>query len=99
VSLQERLKEVVDFRKRNKNFRHALLDILLLSICAGRNIYSEIARYGQKKEFFCGVYYAYATAFLLTVRFAACFCIWIKKPLIRPLSTGSATLFQGSIGA
>jgi hypothetical protein len=101
MSLQESLQEVVDFRKRNKNFRHELLDILLLSVCAvlsGAEDYGEIALYGQKKEVFCGVFYACPTGFLLMTRFAACLCIWMKRPSIKPLSPGSATLFVGSIG-
>jgi hypothetical protein len=55
MSLQECLSHVVDFRQRNKNFRHELLDILLLSVCAvlsGAEDYGEIALYGQKKEAF-----------------------------------------------
>jgi hypothetical protein len=55
MSLQECLSQVVDFRQRNKNFRHELLDILLLSICAvlsRAEDYGEIALYGQKKEAF-----------------------------------------------
>ncbi|MDX2305513.1 MAG: ISAs1 family transposase, partial [Microscillaceae bacterium] len=43
---------VPDFRKENKNFRHNLLDILFLSVCAtfsGAEDFEEIALFGQDK--------------------------------------------------
>lgn len=51
-NLLDYLSEVPDFRKENKNFRHSLLDILFLSICAifsGAEDFEEIALYGEDK--------------------------------------------------
>lgn len=49
------LSEIEDFRRRNKNFRHELLDILMLSVCAifsGAEDFEEIELYGKQKESF-----------------------------------------------
>ena len=54
-NLEDHLSEIPDFRRRNKNFRHELLDILMLSICAifsGAEDFEEIAFYGEQKEAF-----------------------------------------------
>lgn len=98
MSLRERLKEVVG----NNNYslrvtRHFAVKYLCGALGGGR-FTVKLPAMVKRKRFFCGVYYACPTAFFLMIRFAACFCIWIKKPLISPLSTGAATLFQGSIG-
>ena len=54
--LSSYLSEIEDFRNtESKNFRHPLLDILLLSICAvfsGAEDFEEIALFGQEKEEF-----------------------------------------------
>lgn len=53
--LQGHLSELPDYRKRTKNFRHELLDILMLSICAvfsGAEDFEEIELYGKQKESF-----------------------------------------------
>lgn len=55
MRLQESLSQVADLRKRNKNFRYELLDILLLSVCgvlSGAENYGDISLYGEKKEAF-----------------------------------------------
>lgn len=51
-TLLDYLSEVPDFRQENKNFRHSLLDILFLSICAtfsGAEDFEDIALYGEDK--------------------------------------------------
>lgn len=53
--LQDHLAEIEDFRCRNKNFRHELLDILMLSVCAilsGAEDFEDIEQYGHEKEAF-----------------------------------------------
>ena len=52
MSLLTHLGEVPDFRRQNKNFRHKLLDILLISVLAvlsGADDFEEIAWFGQQK--------------------------------------------------
>jgi hypothetical protein len=54
-SLIEYLQDVPDFRQENKIFRHSLLDILLLSICAtisGAEDFEDIALFGSEKRSF-----------------------------------------------
>lgn len=59
-SLKHYLSEVEDFRNQSsKNFRHSLLDILLLSICAvfsGAENFEEIALFGRDKEEFLRIF-------------------------------------------
>ncbi len=58
--LNGHLSEIKDFRRRNENFQHELLDILMLSICAvfsGAEDFVEIELYGkQKKSFSSGLH-------------------------------------------
>lgn len=52
MNLQEHLSEIPDFRRHNQNFKHELLDILMLSICAifsGAEDFEEIEYYGEQK--------------------------------------------------
>ena len=54
-SLITYLEGVPDFRQANKNFRHSLLDILLLSVCAtisGAEDFEDIALFGSEKRSF-----------------------------------------------
>lgn len=54
-ALRDYLQEVPDFRRENKNFRHSLLDILLLSVCAvfsGAEDFEDIALFGREKREF-----------------------------------------------
>jgi hypothetical protein len=60
--LSVHLSEIPDFRRANKNFRHALLDILLLSILAnfhGAEDFEEIAFFGKGKEDFLRKFIAF----------------------------------------
>ncbi len=53
--LNGHLSEIKDFRRRNENFQHELLDILMLSICAvfsGAEDFVEIELYGKQKKSF-----------------------------------------------
>ncbi|WP_035559885.1 ISAs1 family transposase [Hymenobacter sp. IS2118] len=53
MSLLTHLADVPDFRRQNKNFRHKLLDILVISVLAvlsGADDFEEIAWFGQQKE-------------------------------------------------
>lgn len=52
MSLLTHLAQVPDFRRQNKNFRHKLLDILVISVIAvlsGADDFEEIAWFGQQK--------------------------------------------------
>ena len=52
MSLLTHLSQVPDFRRQNKNFRHKLLDILVISVLAvlsGADDFVEIADFGQQK--------------------------------------------------
>ncbi len=52
MTLLAHLAEVPDFRRQNKNFRHKLLDILVISVLAvlsGADDFEEIAWFGQQK--------------------------------------------------
>lgn len=52
MSLLTHLADVPDFRRQNKNFRHKLLDILVISVLAvlsGADDFEEIAWFGQQK--------------------------------------------------
>lgn len=44
------LADVPDFRRQNKNFRHKLLDVLVISVLGGADDFEEIAWFGQQKE-------------------------------------------------
>ena len=53
TSLQDRLSSIHDFRKKNKNFRHSLTDILILSICAvfcGAENFEDIETFGRQRK-------------------------------------------------
>lgn len=61
MSLLTHLAEVPDFRRQNKNFRHKLLDILVISVLAvlsGADDFEEIAWFGQQKAAVCQRYLA-----------------------------------------
>ena len=53
TSLQDRLSAIPDFRKKNKNFRHSLTDILMLSICAvfcGAENFEDMETFGRQRK-------------------------------------------------
>jgi len=55
MTLLEHLSKIPDFRRKNKNFRHELVDILVLSVLAtlsGAEDYEEIAWFGEQKQGF-----------------------------------------------
>lgn len=96
MSLLTYLAEVPDFRRENKNFRHKLLDILVVSVLAvlsGADDFEEIAWFGQQKEAVFRRHLALPNGIpshdtfrrvfqgLDATRFNACFLAWMRQVL------------------
>jgi hypothetical protein len=90
------LAQLLDFRRQNKNFRHKLLDILVISVLAalsGADDFVEIANFGRQKAALLGRYLSLEHGppshdtiervfqHLNAARFTACFQAWMQELL------------------
>lgn len=96
MCLLTHLAQVPDFRRQNKNFRHKLLDILVISVLAtlsGADDFVEIADFGRQKAAILGRYLSLEHGppshdtiervfqHLNAAHFTACFQAWMQELL------------------
>lgn len=96
MSLLSHLAQVPDFRRQNRNFRHKLLDILVISVLAtlsGADDFVEIADFGRQKAALLGRHLSLEHGppshdtiervfqHLNAARFTACFQAWMQELL------------------
>lgn len=102
MSLQTHLAQIAEFRRRNKNFRHFLVDILAISILAvlcGADDLEEVALLGEQKEALLRRYlplphgipsadtFSRVFARLDVAQFNACFMAWMRE-MVPPEQAG-----------